>query len=382
MQSFQHIVIGTGSMGAAACYYLASRGQKVLGIDRFDPPHELGAHGGQSRIIRKAYFEHPDYIPLLQRAYEGWMQLEKRSGQKIYHETGLLYSGPQGHPLMESVKESARRYDIPLYKRPAGEFPLFSFPGDYELWFEPEAGFLLPDIAIRTFISEAKKSGAEMHTGEIFLNWEKKDGRIIVNTDKESYITDKIIFTAGPHTAKLLPRFADNLSITRQVLAWMKPDNEEPYQPDNFPCWLVASNDTPGAYYGFPALSSQLSGGPSGIKIALHYPGEPTDPDRVNRATGEEDTRNIIEFVKKHFTDTAGKITDVKTCLYSMTPDEHFVIDLLPGSEARACMAWGFSGHGFKFASAVGEALADLSMHGKTELPIGFLSAGRFSGQK
>lgn len=366
-------------MGAAACFFLASRGRSVLGIDRFQPPHNLAAHGGQTRIIRKAYFEHPDYIPLLQKAYANWQALENLSGEKIYHETGLLYAGSSDNELLQKIKQSAYLYNIPVQNITSDKFPQLHFPSDHELLFEPEAGFLLTDTAINAYLNQAKKAGAELHQNETVIHWERKENEIIVHTDKSSYSTEKIIFTAGPFTSQLLPFTQNNLTITRQVLVWIKPNDENYFSIGNFPCWLAASDNQPGPYYGFPVIPSSISSGPQGIKLALHYPGEITDPLHVNRNIHSSDTSHLLEFIRQHIPSALGEVIDATTCLYSMTPDEHFVIDFVPGYEERACIAWGFSGHGFKFASAVGEALADLSMYGKTELPIGFLSAERFS---
>ncbi len=381
MPTYDHIVIGLGSMGAAACYYLAERGRSVLGIEQFRIPHENGSHGGQSRIIRKAYFEHPDYIPLLLRAYENWRHIEARSGRRVYLQTGLFYAGPQGHETLDNVKRSAALYGLPLEQWSVEEarrrFPQFRLPDDHETLFEPEAGLLMPETAIRTYAEEARKLGAAIHEEEAVLGWEATDGGVKVTTHQGEYTCKKLVVTAGAWSGRLIPGIAGKLKVTRQVLAWFKARRERDYAPDNFPCWLMAQAGKPGSYYGFPVLQDAY-GGPAGLKVAWHHPDMPCDPDAVDRSVTAGDTDHLKDFMDACFGGDHGVPIAVKTCLYSNSPDEHFVIDNLPGMEDRVCMAWGFSGHGFKFVSAVGEILADLAMYGSTAQPIGFLRAGRF----
>jgi sarcosine oxidase len=369
-------------MGASALSHLADRGLRVLGIDRFDPPHAMGSHGGQSRIIRKAYFEHPDYIPLLQKAYLNWREIERRSGQDIYLETGLLYAGPIGHGLLQQVRSSAALYDIPLEELSPADacrrFPAFTIPSDCEVLFEPEAGLIRPETAIKAYLKDALHSGAEIRTNEKVLSWCETGDGIELQTDRGIYRSRKIVFTAGPWTRELLSLAVPYLNLTRQVLAWYEPLEPSLFKTGDFPCWLFAEDGLPGAYYGFPMLPAEM-GGPQGLKLAYHHAGSPTSPDGVDRGIHSEDTMDLESVLRRYMPKGAGRLVEAKTCLYSNTPDEHFVIDLVPGLEDRACMAWGFSGHGFKFVSVVGEILADLAIEGGTELPIGFLSASRLN---
>jgi sarcosine oxidase len=380
---YDAIVIGLGSMGASALSHLADRGFRVLGIDRFDPPHSMGSHGGQSRIIRKAYFEHPDYIPLLQKAYQNWREIEKRSGESIYLETGLLYAGPRGHDLLQQVRRSASLYDIPLEELSPADacrrFPAFTIASDSEVLFEPEAGLVRPEAAIKAYLSDAHRSGAEIRTKEKVLSWRASGDGVEVQTDQGIFRSRKIVLAAGPWTRELLHIAAKHLNVTRQVLAWYEPAEPALFKTGEFPCWLIAVEGLPGAYYGFPILPSSM-GGPAGLKVAYHHAGRSTSTDEVDRKIGLEDTVDLESILRRYMPKGAGACMEAKTCLYSNTPDEHFVIDLLPGMEDRVCMAWGFSGHGFKFVSVVGEILADLAMEGKTQHPIGFLSASRFKG--
>ncbi|MEY3186643.1 MAG: hypothetical protein RL675_467 [Bacteroidota bacterium] len=379
---FDYIVIGVGSMGSSTCYHLAKSGASVLGIEQFELAHEKGAHSGQSRIVRKAYFEHPDYIPLLERAYQNWEEIERVSGNKVYHTTGLFYTGPKGHPIIENIRAAAKTYNIPLLDSTQQDeisiLPLFTVPDDYEWIYEPEAGFVVTEKTILTFVEQAKKLGAEIHQQEKVIDWQIKDDGVEVRTDKGEYSCKKIIVTAGPWSAKLMPAIKDQLKITRQTLMWLRPEESSFFQSSSFPCWFVVDRDKPGAYYGFPIADIGDEKNPNGFKFAYHYPGKETDPDEVDRIISSEDTEPLLDFIDTYIPKAKGQVLGVKTCLYSNSIDEHFVIDCLKDTDGRVCFARGFSGHGFKFVSVVGEIMADLAMKGTTSLPIGFLRADRF----
>jgi len=379
---FDYIVIGVGSMGSSTCYHLAKSGASVMGIEQFELAHEKGAHSGQSRIVRKAYFEHPDYIPLLERAYQNWAEIEQASGSKLYHQTGLFYTGPKGHPIIENIRAAAQTYKIPLLDSTQQDeisiLPLFTVPDDYEWIYEPEAGFVETEKTIITYVEQAKKLGAVIHQQEKVIDWEIKDDGVEVRTDKGHYTCRKIVVTAGPWSAKLMPTIKDQLKITRQTLMWLQPEEPTLFQSSNFPCWFVVDRDKPGAYYGFPIANLDDQKNPNGFKFAYHHPGEETDPDEVNRIISQEDTGPLLEFIDTYIPKAKGQVLGVKTCLYSNSQDEHFVIDSLRDSDGKVCFARGFSGHCFKFVSVVGEIMADLALKCTTSLPIGFLRADRF----
>jgi sarcosine oxidase len=379
---FDVIVIGVGSMGSSACYYLSKKGYKVLGLEQFSISHEFGSHAGQSRIIRKAYFENADYVPLLERAYQSWRSLEEETGTKIYHPTGLVYFGPRNHSLIEGVKQSASLYNIKVNTLNAEEtlkqFPWFKIPNDFETLYEPDAGFVTPEKAIRLYAERAIKNGAEIHTGEKVLTWKEDGSSVAVTTDKNVYRCSKLIITAGAWARKFIPALSGKLKITRQFVAWINPKNWDEFSLDNFPCWLLADDERPGCYYGFPILAQTEFGPPAGLKLAHHYPAMETDPDHVNREATGEDEKNLQYALNKYLPGCFESFISYKICLYTNSPDEDFIIDKLPGYEDRVVIATGFSGHGFKFASVVGEILSDLAANGATDLPIGFLRAGRF----
>ena len=380
---FDIIVIGVGSMGSSACYHLSKRGYKVLGLEQFCITHENGSHTGQSRIIRKAYFEHPDYVPLLSRAYKGWKELEEETGEQIYFKTGLLYSGRANDEIIKGVKLAASLYNIPLENLDKylleKKFSPFKIPENFDIVLEPDAGFVTPEKAIRLYAELAKKNGAIIHTNEKLIEWKKESDDMLVKTNKGSYYCNKLIITAGAWAGKLIPGLGNKIKVTRQFLAWIKPKHPEKFSLDNFPCWLIDDENIPGCYYGFPILSTERFGPPEGLKLAHHHPATITDPDNVNRTITNDDIENLKDAMDKYFPGEFDSILSGKICLYANSPDENFIIDKLPGYEENACIACGFSGHGFKFVPVIGEILSDLAINGKTNLPIEFLNANRFS---
>lgn len=377
---FDVIVLGVGSMGAPACYYLAKKGYKVLGLEQFSISHEFGSHAGQSRIIRKAYFEHPNYVPLLKRAYENWKSLEEETGEKIYHETGLVYFGEHGSEMLNGVMRSADLYDIPVETFDNAEaairFNTFNIPGSFVTLFEPGAGFVTPEKAIRLYAGQAIKNGAEIHTGEKVIEWRKDGNGIAVRTNKNNYRCGKLIISAGAWSGKMIPALSGRLKVTRQFFAWIKPKAWDRFMLHDFPCWLLTDDKRPGCYYGFPVISSGIAEGPVGLKIAHHYPGTNCDPDHVNREIVTEDLEDLHYALEKYLPGVFDSLIAAKTCLYTNTPDENFIIDKFPDND-HVIIACGFSGHGFKFAPVIGEILAELASKGATSQPIDFLSASR-----
>lgn len=376
-------------MGSAACYELAARGYHVLGLEQFNIPHEQGSHTGQSRIIRKAYFEHPGYVPLLERAYHNWKQLERQTGEQVYYQTGIQYYGPFDHPMITGIEQAAETHSLKIEHEAmmlsfgtdmdelTGKDPLFKVP--FQGIYEPEAGFLQPGKAISLYKDEAIKKGADIHTNEPVLEWKKENGQIIVTSDKAVYHTKKLVITAGAWADKMIPGMKDRLKVTRQLIVWVKPENEKDFLPENFPCWLIADNKRKGALYGFPYLTKEKFGEPEGMKFAWHHPAEETDPGNVNRTISGEEINELVGWVAEYIPAVrTATLSKAKTCLYTNTEDENFIIDHLPGFDNDVTIACGFSGHGFKFVSVVGEILADLAMKGKTNLPVEFLSLKRF----
>ncbi|MBK5269797.1 MAG: FAD-dependent oxidoreductase [Bacteroidia bacterium] len=222
------------------------------------------------------------------------------------------------------------------------------------------------------------KRGAAIHVNEKVLRWKKDGDTIILATDKETYRCSKLIITSGAWTNKMVPALAQTIKITRQLMAWIKPKNPGDFSLNKFPCWMIADDESSGMYYGFPVLPIETFGKPGGLKLAYHYPGQETDPDNVDKHINKEEVDILRYGLEKYLPGCFESILSTQTCLYSNTPDENFIIDFLPGYENQVALACGFSGHGFKFVSVVGEILAELILDGKTKQPIEFLSAKRF----
>ncbi len=366
-------------MGAAACAHLAARGARVLGLESNAIPHENGSSGGDTRLFRTAYFEHPDYVPLLRHARAGWDELEARTGARVFDETGVLYAGPPEGELIPATESSARAYgvgvegvvDAPL------RHPAFRIPGGYRVLFEPGAGFVRSLAAIRAFAGAARADGAELREGERVWGWEERGAGVRVRTDAGAYGADRLVLAAGAWTPQVAPGLAGRLTPTRQVVGWVEPRAPSACVPPAFPCWAIEDPED-GLYYGFPLVEG-ISPDPArrGLKIGRHVPGPPTDPDHVAPASIAGEERDFRRGVERYLGAVGGVTTAVTACLYTMSPDAHFLVGPLPGHDA-VMVACGFSGHGFKFAPVIGEALADLAMEGRTALPIGFLDPGRW----
>jgi sarcosine oxidase len=379
--SFDYIIVGGGSMGSATAYHLAKNGQKVLLLEQFDFIHENGAHGGQTRLIRKAYFEHPDYVPLLLRAYENWEILEKETQQQVYFPTGILYFGEKNNDLLANIKDSAQRNDLKLDTLTMAEakkkYPMFdAIPDDWESLFEPEAGFLLVEKCVHLYLQQALKYGVRLIAREKVMNWRENRGGVSVSTEKNEYRAKKLIFTAGAWTDKLLADLNVPLKVTRQILGWVKPNNWSDFTMGKFPCWGIFDKEK-SLYYGMPILNDEDTSGPLGLKIGCHFHGNVVNPDNVDRTISEADEATFREGLEKYIPSANGDTLSIKTCLYTSSPDENFIIDHYPRHK-NVILACGFSGHGFKFASVIGEILSDLAIKGKTEQPIDFLSLRRF----
>jgi sarcosine oxidase len=377
--SYDVIVLGLGAMGSAAAQHLAERGKRVLGIEQFTSPHDRGSSHGGSRMIRQAYFESPDYIPLVLRAYELWRRLEKDSGQSLLHITGGLNIGSHTGELVRRTVEASTQHSIPFEvlegRAITARFPeVFPLTGDVAV-HETNAGYLFPEECIRAQLARASHAGAELKFEESVLAWSADEDRVEVRTAKGTYSAGHLVITAGPWANEALDGMSP-LRVTRQVMAWIAPrTGVTPFLPDRFPVFLLedAGGGAPG--YGFPAID----GPEGGMKVAIHGSADVCTPDTVDREIHERDLRRIVEQLRVRIPALDGKVIRAQTCLYTMTPDEHFVIGAHP-QFASCSIACGFSGHGFKFAAVVGEILADLAMRGSTAHPIGLFSPVRFAG--
>jgi len=377
MARYDAIVVGVGGMGSAAAYHLARRGKRVLGLERFTIPNEMGSSHGVSRIIRLAYFEDPAYVPLLRRSFELWRQLEGDFGEQILHMTGCLHIGAPGTALYDGCLRSCAEHRLQHEVLDPAElrrrFPAFRMPPGTGAIYESEGGFLVPEKCILAHAAGAREAGAELREGEAVLGWEAGDDGVRVSTERGDYEADKLILTAGSWNGKLFPALAPQLKPERQVLAWLEVSRPELFEGVGFPVFIMEVPE--GMYYGFPLFA----GGPPGLKLGrMHHRLEPADPDRLDRdGAGPEDEEVLRSFARRYLPEGSGPAKAMKVCMFTNTPDENFLIDLAPGAP-RVVLGAGFSGHGFKFCSVVGEILADLATEGSTGHEIGLFRADRW----
>jgi sarcosine oxidase len=372
-RSYDAIVLGVGGVGSAAIAHLAERGANVLGLERYDVPHGYGSSHGITRIIRLAYYEHPNYVPLLRRAYKLWRDLEVDHDRQLLYRTGSVDAGPAGGPLVEGSKRSCEDHDIEYEQLSSAEltdrYPGYRLPADHEAIYQPDGGFLLPEQCIVAHVERAHRAGATIRARERVVGWHPTEDGVRVETDASVYEADRLVVTAGAWAAQFVDAL-DGIAVPeRQVLAWFQPNDPALFAPDRFPVWNLQVPD--GRYYGFPVY------GVPGTKLGrYHHREETVDPDAFEREPTQADEQLLREFAERYFPDGAGPTMRLETCLFTNTPDEHFVLDALP-DHPEVVVGAGFSGHGFKFASVIGEILADLALEGDTEHPIGMFSLDR-----
>ena len=375
MRSFDVIVAGAGGIGTAAAAHLARRGASVLALDRFPPGHARGSSHGQTRLIRLAYFEHPDYVPLLRRARDLWRALEHDSGASLLTECGLLSSGPADGSVIAGTLRSAREHGLAVERMPAHDamrrWPAFAIPDEWESVFEAEAGHLAVEACVRAHAGVAVRHGAVIEADHEIRGWRIEGDSVVVETSRETVTANRLVLCPGPWAADLLQLPAIPFTVLRKSLFWYPPSaGLSAADAAALPAFAF---DTPrGFFYGFPALDAR------GLKLAEHTGGRVVaDPLHVDRAIDATEQATIEGWLTDHLPGVGRERTAHEVCLYTMSPDHHFVVGLHP-AHPQVAVAAGFSGHGFKFASVMGEVLADLTLTGTTPLPVGFLSPLRF----
>jgi sarcosine oxidase len=368
------IVIGVGGMGSAAACHLARRGVRVLALEQFDIPHDLGSSHGISRIIRLAYWEHPDYVPLVRRAYELWRELEIAAAEQLLIVTGSVDAGDATSPNIVGVRHACRQFQLAHEELDAAaltsKFPGYRLPADLIAILQPDGGFLLPERCVVAHVEAAQRAGAEVHARERVLGWETVSSGVRVRTDRGEYSGSRLVLTAGPWSGSLARQTSPLLTPERQVMLWSQPRVPAYFQVHNFPVFYIRVRE--GGFYGFPIY------GVPGMKIGkYHHRGEAVDPDSMDRQAHLDDEEVLRDGLRRYFPDADGPTMGMKTCLFTNTRDEHFIIDLLE-QDPRVAIAAGFSGHGFKFCSVVGEILADLALDGGTRHDISLFAMNRF----
>lgn len=368
------VVVGLGAMGSATVWALSGRNVEIVGIDRFSPPHTLGSTHGRTRIIREAYYEHPLYVPLVQRAYELWAQLEREAGMRLFVEAGGLMIGPPDGVLVQgtlrSVREHGLRHELLDAAALRERFPDFRADADMVAVLEPRAGLLLPERCVEKFHEIARSRGADLRHGVVVLGWSHSGDGITVHTDAGDEHADYLVLAAGPWMPDLLGDAVAPLEIERQLFHWFAPlSGHPPLGPARTPIalWEYAPDRLVAT---FPDMGD-------GMKVGIHHEGELTHPDRVRREVSMEEDDAVRRLLTRFLPSAAGELLESAVCMYTNTPDHDFIVDWHPDSQ-RVLLLSPCSGHGFKFASAIGEIAADLTTGGSSAFDLAPFRLSRF----
>jgi len=380
MGSYDVIVIGLGAMGSAVASHLARRGNTVLGLDMFARGHANGSSHGHSRMLRQTYYQAPQYVPLVQRALALWRELETATGADLYTPTGWLGIGRPAARIIAGFIESAQMHGLPFETLPPAEvatrYPGFRLPEDLVAVFDPVAGILKPEACVGAYLDLAARYGATLRHHERVESWQSDGAGVRVITPVATYRADRLIITTGPWASELLGGVDLPLTVQRVVNVYFASAHPERFALGRCPSY--SWNVPEGHYYGFPMLPDH------GLKIGRHDIGGASarwaacTPQTVRRSVDDAEIEMHRWMLDRYMPGAAGQVLGAVTCLYTNTPDQNFVIDRHP-QHNQVLFGCGFSGHGFKFASVIGEALADLSIEGATPLPISFLSTARFA---
>lgn len=370
------IVVGVGGMGSATAYHLAKRGVDVVGLERFDVPHSRGSSHGVTRIIRLPQFEDPAYVPLVRRAFDLWEELDEGHDSELLHRVGSVDAGPPDGELVTGSKRSCEAHDIDHEVLSGAElnerFPGYDVPDGYEAVYQEDGGFLQSEQGIVAHVQAAHREGATIRARERVEDWNADESGVQVTTDRGEYEAEKLVVAAGAWAGRAMPALEGILRPERQVLGWFQPSTPAHFDPERFPVFIVEVPDGD-HYYGFPVYEVP------GFKLGKHHHREETVDPEALRDPDREDERILREFTETYFPEAAGPTMQLSTCIYTNTPDRDFVLDTHPDHE-NVVIGAGFSGHGYKFASVVGEVLADLALEGDTPRPISPFRLSRFDG--
>ena len=376
MDHYDVIVLGAGGVGSATLYHLAKRGVRAIGIDRFDPPHDRGSTHGQSRVIRQAYYEHPNYVPLLRESYREWFDVETLLGRKLFHQVGLLEVGPGDGAVVPNVLKAAAQYDIRVEsltpEQVEAHWPGLRVDPSFAGVFEPAAGYLLVEDCVQAHLDLARAAGAELLANTEVVGVKADASSVVVTTSAGLEITaSKLIVAAGAWSPDQFLNLGIDCVVRRKSLFWFACDDPQYKVENGFPVFLFELPT--GIFYGFPKMDDV------GLKFAEHSGGySVTDPLTVDRSIDAMEQSRLVEVLARMMPGVSTRVTHHAVCMYTMSPDEHFIIDRHPTSP-NVVFAAGLSGHGFKFVPVLGRALADMALDGGTDLPIGFLSLQRFA---
>jgi sarcosine oxidase len=369
------IVAGAGAMGSAAASALARRGARVFVVDPWATPHAHGSSHGRTRIIREAYFEHPAYVPLVQRAYERWAAMERASGRTLFRRTGALMLGPADGTLVAGALRSAREHGLPHEVLPANEvrrrFPGYEPPDGTVGVVEPRGGILFVEVCVETMLALARHHGAVVHFGERVTHWHAEGGGVSVTTTRALYRARRLVLAAGAWLPTLVPELGPVLAVERQLIHWFEPSAPaERFTAARAPVtiWEFA----PGrVMYTIPDVGH-------GLKAAIHHGGKLVDPTAPREPVQESETREIRTLLGQLLPGANGRLLEATTCLYTNTPDGHFIVDAHP-EHPEVILVSACSGHGFKFASAIGEMVAELALERESEADRSLFRYGRLA---
>ena len=373
MTTYDVAVIGLGGMGGAAAYRLAERGQRVIGLERFGPAHDQGSSHGDSRIIRQAYFEHPSYVPLLRRAYELWRETERASGRDLLTITGGLFIGPPDAVTVTGALRSARLWDLEHEFLDAAaiarRFPTLRPGPDDVAVYEPHAGYVEPEAAVRANLDLAAAHGADLRFGEPATEWAADGDGVRVTTARGTYRADRLVIAPGAWAPALLAELDLPLVVERQVMHWFAVDDPAAFAAPGHPIYVWA-DDVEDQVYGFG-----IRPGDEAAKVAFFRRPNGCDPDHVDRTVHDAEIAEIRDHLAARIPGFRRHV-GAKTCLYTLTPDHNFVLGAHP-HHPNVTIAAGFSGHGFKFVPVIGEILADLALTGTTGHDIALFDPAR-----
>ena len=374
--SYDVIVAGVGAMGSAALWQLARRGQRVLGLERFDIPHAMGSSHGVNRIIRLAYFEHPSYVPLLRRAYQLWRETEQLFGEQLLYVTGGIDAGPADGRVVTGSLAACAAHDLDHELLDARElarrFPAYRLAAGHVGNLQPDAGFVMSERAIVAQASMAIAAGAEIRAREPITGWSPTaGGGVRVTTPKGSYEAGRLVLSTGAWISEHVPALAGLAVPERQVLGWFQPKRPEHFRLGAFPVSIVQADEA--TTYQFPVF------GVPGFKIGIYNHLRQQGPaETLSREPDAADEEALRAAVRRLFPDADGPTLALRTCMFTNTPDEHFVVDTLPGLP-QVVVASPCSGHGFKFASVMGEILADFAVAGSSRHDLALFRLSRFT---
>ncbi len=373
---FDIIVLGLGAHGSSALYHLSKKNKNICGIDRFTPPHSFGSSHGQTRIIRQAYHESPMYVPLVKEAYNLWYELENFSGKKLLLKTGGIMLGDENTSVVTGAKLSAEMHDLDYEYLNAKElkqkFPAFKPTAETVAVVEKDAGILFPEKCIQANLEQATNNNATLFFNETVLSINQEKDHVEIVTDKNNYATAKLIVSAGAWLSQLMPELNLPLIVERQVLYWFKNDNADLQSnllPDKLPIYIWEYEQGK-MFYGFPDVGD-------GIKIAYHHAGEKIEPENLRKQVADKNEIEDIKQIASTYLEIEPRFNYADVCMYTNTPDEHFIIDYHP-SNKNIIIASPCSGHGFKFSSVIGKMLCDMAMEQTLQFNISPFKIERF----